>query len=233
MKKFVLGLLVFQLFTFAANAQIEKGSVFLGGRVNYNHNKNDSESRIYDPSVVTTNDIQINQFTFNPQIGYTLNNSLVIGTYIQIYSYKATSDRIQISDGATTGFEYLDKNNSFIVGFFVRKYVPFSERFSAFGELDAGIGKINEQHFAGNTSGTQEETEQKFNKFESNINIGLSYFPKKWMAIELSSNVLSFIHEGENREIENQKSEVNSNGFHIGLNASAINLGVSFFLNNK
>lgn len=233
MKKFLLGLLLFQFFTFAVDAQIEKGSIFLGGRMNYSYNTINSESTIFNPSLVTSNDIQSNQITFNPQLGYTLNNNIIVGTYLRIHSYKATSDRILISDGATTSIEYLDKNNSLILGFFVRKYVPFSDSFSAFGELNAGVGKINELHSAGDTSGTQDETEQKFNKFESNFNIGLSYFPKKWIAIELSSNLLSFIHQGENRDIENQKSEVNSNGFNIGLNASAIDLGVSFFLNDK
>ncbi|UZD21249.1 outer membrane beta-barrel protein [Algoriphagus halophytocola] len=233
MKKLLLGLLVFQLFNFSTNAQIEKGSIFVGGRVNYAHNNNDSESRIINPSVVTANNVQSNQFTFNPQLGYTLNNNLVIGTYLGINSYKATSDRIQLSDGSTTGFEYLNKNNSLIIGVFARKYIAFSESFSAFAEINAGTGKINELQSSEDTNGTQEEIEQNFNKFESNFNIGLSFFPKKWMAIELSSNLLYFSHQGENKETENQKSEVNANGFNIGLNASAINVGVSFFLNNK
>ncbi|WPR74791.1 hypothetical protein [Algoriphagus sp. NG3] len=41
MKKLLLGLLAFQLFYFAVYAQIEKGSIMLGGNVNFNNSNSE------------------------------------------------------------------------------------------------------------------------------------------------------------------------------------------------
>tara|TARA_R110002020_G_scaffold327607_2_gene543542 strand:- start:1075 stop:1419 length:345 start_codon:yes stop_codon:yes gene_type:complete len=113
----------------------------LGGNVNYTNSNSNSDANYEDFS--TFSHSKTNQFTLNPQVGFTLNNSWILGVYGNVSSSKTTSE-----------------NN--------------------------------------------------------------------WLAIELSTNLVTFTHS-DNILISNS----NSNSFDFGLNASAIHLGVSFFLNNK
>ncbi|WP_439489378.1 outer membrane beta-barrel protein [Algoriphagus sp.] len=233
MKKLLLGLLVFQFFVLAANAQIEKGSIMLGGNANYSNSNSNSDTRAVSPHTIQSNSTgNSNSFTFNPKVGFTLNNNWVVGPMLILSSSKGTSENNWVS-GSTTVIDYTTtKNSSFGGGAFARKYVPFNEYFSAFGEVNATANNRKEYRKSENSSEV-EESEIKYNEIQGSVHAGLAYFPKKWMAIELSANILQFAHHGRNQETEAQDHKVNYNSFGFNLNSSSINLGVSFFLNNK
>lgn len=233
MKKFLFGLLVFQFFTFTANAQLQKGSILLGGNVNYTNSNSNSDSKTVSPSPVnSTTDGNSNSFTFNPKIGFTLNNNWVVGPMLILSSSKGTSENIWVSGSSTVRDFTTTKNSSFGAGAFARKYLPFNEHFSAFGEVNVTANNRKEYRKSENSSDV-EESEIKFNEIRGSLHAGLTYFPKKWMAIELSANILQYSHFGQNRETEYQDFEFKQNSFGFNLNASSINLGISFFLNNK
>ncbi|WP_425636937.1 outer membrane beta-barrel protein [Algoriphagus yeomjeoni] len=233
MKRFLLGLFLFQLFTFAANAQIQKGSIMLGGNLNYMNSSSNSNSNISSPSTVnSTTDGKSNSFTFNPKVGFTLSNNWVVGPMLILSSSKGTSESNWLSGSNSITDYTTTKNSSFGAGAFARKYIQFSDNFSAFGEVNATLNNRKEYRSSENSS-QFEEAENKFNEIQGSIQAGLAYFPKNWIAIELSANILQYSHYGQNRDTELQDFETNQNSFGFNLNASAINLGVSFFLNNK
>lgn len=224
MKRFLLVLLVFQFFTFAANAQIQKGSVLLGGKINY--------TRTYSDLNITSGNLSSSgiisdAFSFNPQIGYTLKNNWVIGSILSFQLTKAVLN----GDNSNNNFADLTEYavNGFGVSLFARKYLPFGDKFSAFGELSSGglWNNITEKFESG--FGTATENRDHSTVLQTNLMAGLAYFPKNWLAIELSTNILTFTSSDQDSETSNSSSDT----LDFGFNSSAINLGVSFFLNNK
>ncbi|MBN3581203.1 hypothetical protein JYB64_02320 [Algoriphagus aestuarii] len=233
MKKLMFLLSLTQLLIFNANAQLEKGSIMLSGNMNYSTSNSNSVSKIVSPSPVnSTTNGNFNSFTFNPKVGFTLNNNWVIGPMLVLSSSKGTSENNWLS-GSNAVTDYVTtENSSFGGGAFARKYIPFNEYFSAFGEVNATVNDRKEYRKSENSS-ESEESENKYNEIRGSIHAGLAYFPKKWMAIELSANILQYSHFGQNRDTESQDFESNQNSFGFNLNSSSINLGVSFFLNNR
>ncbi|HCB46678.1 MAG TPA: hypothetical protein DEP37_09650, partial [Algoriphagus sp.] len=71
----------------------------------------------------------------------------------------------------------------------------------------------------------------KGRNFFTHIDVGLTYFPKKWLGIELSAQPLSYVYQIE--ESVQNNSSTNSNIFSFDLNTSSIFLGINFFLNKK
>tara|TARA_R110002020_G_scaffold337139_1_gene552632 strand:+ start:91 stop:771 length:681 start_codon:yes stop_codon:yes gene_type:complete len=226
MKKFLLGLLVFQFFTFVANAQLQKGSIMLGGKINYTNSNSDQE-RTTD--INTTRNAKSNSFSFDPKIGYTLGNNWVIGAIFRIQTGKSIIDATSYNNSNINNEKITDEQKAFGAGLFARKYFPFGDKFSAFGELNTGAiwNKYTSQYETSSTS--YDENETKYNEFQTGLLAGIAYFPKNWMAIELSTNLITFTSSDQESEI----SPSSSNSFDFGFNTSAINLGVSFFLNNK
>lgn len=229
MKKVILGLLVFQLFTFAANAQIQKGSILLGGKVNFVHTNTNSDQMKELMPQVTTQEIKSNEFLFNPQIGYTLDNNWVVGTMLTFKTGKSVNDANSSNSTTSSTERITNKSTAFGVGLFARKYFPFSDKFSGFAEVNSGALWNDYNSTYETSTQTPYESETNYTEYQTKLYAGLAYFPKNWMAIELSTNLITFTHSDQEGDI----TDSNNNSFEFGFNTSAINLGVSFFLNNK
>lgn len=171
MKKVLLGLLVFQLVTYAANAQIQKGSVLLGGKVNYSNENSEHSVQGF------SQDIKSNGFSIDPQIGIILENNWVIGSTLTIASSKSIiNDETVTSTNFNSGTR-TTKSNAFGVGLFARKYLPFGDKFSAFGELSSGA-LWNNSTTSYVTSSSTFDSESKYNSYQTSLSAGLAYFPK-------------------------------------------------------
>ena len=153
MKKFLLGFLVFHFLTFAVDAQIQKGSIMLGGNVNYTNNNSNSDTRAISPNTTRSNcKGSSNSFTFNPKVGFALNNNWVLGPMLILSSSKGTSENNWVSGSNTVTDYTTTKNSSFGGGAFARKYFPFNEHFSAFGEVNATANNRKEYRESSNSS---------------------------------------------------------------------------------
>ncbi|PZX54586.1 outer membrane protein with beta-barrel domain [Algoriphagus ratkowskyi] len=226
MKKVLLGLLVFQLVTFTANAQIQKGSVLLGGSINFANSNNDQQ-RTSD--LGSDRNTTSNEFSFDPKIGVALENNWVIGAMVIFKTGKSIMDATTYSSTNSSKEKLTNEQNAFGVGLFARKYFPFGDKFSAFGELNSGsLWNKNSSIYEYN-NGTPAESENKYTEYQTNLLAGIAYFPKNWMAIELSTNLVTFTSSNQ----ETNTIDYSNNSFDFGLNTSAISLGVSSFLNNK
>ncbi len=225
MKKLLLGLLVFQFFIFAANAQIEKGSIMLGGSVNFN-NSNSEELSGTLPDVSAYN-YDSHDFLFNPRFGYSIGNNWVIGTALAFNKGKITRKSASSTSSSSTMEEQISSHDAFGAALFARKYFPLGDKFSVFGELISGANWRNVNFRSNSSQGTSSENETKYTEYQTTLSAGLAYFPKNWLALELSTNLVSFTTGEQNQSSRKYDS------FSFGLNTSSINLGVSFFLNNK
>lgn len=58
----------------------------LGENMNYTNNNSNSNSNLFFPDYSSATDGRTNQFTFSPQIGYTLSDNWVMGTVITLNS---------------------------------------------------------------------------------------------------------------------------------------------------
>ncbi|SFB61091.1 outer membrane beta-barrel protein [Algoriphagus aquimarinus] len=226
MKRLLLVLLVFQCFTFAASAQIQKGSVLLGGSINFANSNNDQQ-RTSD--LGSDRNTTSNEFSFDPKVGVALENNWVIGAMVRFKSGKSIMDATTYSSTNSSKERLTNEQNAFGAGLFARKYFPFGDKFSAFGELNSGALKNRNTSMFEYNNGTPSENEVNYTEYETRLLAGIAYFPKNWMAIELSTNLATFTSSNQETTI----ADYSNNSFEFGLNTSAIYLGVSFFLNNK
>jgi hypothetical protein len=233
MKKFLLGLLLFQFFSFLANAQIQKGSIMLGGAFNFQNNQTNFDTQFQPQSFTSNSTVSSNSFSFNPKIGYSLDNNWMVGTLLILNSSKSTSEITTVNNGDITNGTETSEGFTYGVGFFTRKYFPFNDHLAAFGAINATISKLNSQ--VQSTSNSQEdfEVEGDYTNFGSSLQAGLTYFPKNWLAIELYTDLISFSQTSQKQENDSQNSKTTNSRFSSGLNTASFYFGVSFFLNNK
>jgi hypothetical protein len=233
MKKILLGLLMFQLFSFAANAQIQKGSILLGGAFNFQNNQTNFDTQYQPQSLTSKSTVNSNSFGFNPKIGYSLDNNWMVGTLLILNSSKSTSEATTVNDGDITNFTESRKGFTYGIGFFTRKYFPFNDHLAAFGAINTNISKQNNQVKSTNNSQGNIEVEGDYTALGSSLQAGLTYFPKNWLAIELYTDLIQFSRTSQKQDNDSQNSKTTNSGFSSGLNTASFYFGVSFFLNNK
>jgi|GEM_PF-1756226 len=233
MKKILLGLLVFQLVTFAANAQLQKGSFMLGGTFNFQNNLTNFDTNFQPQSFTSNSTVSTNSFSLNPKIGLSLDNNWMIGTILILNSSKSTSEVTTANDGDITNGTEIRKGFTYGLGFFTRKYFPFNDHLAAFGAINANVFNQKNNIESESNSSDDLESENKYNGFGSSVQAGLSYFPKNWLAIELYTDLIQLSHSCQKQENNSQNSKVLYNTFSTGLNTASFYFGISFFLNNK
>lgn len=202
MKKTIFAILPMLLFSLVAFAQLEKGTVLLGGGIGFN-----------STSEKTGIENKYQSFNVSPDIGYFIQDNWVIGVSLPLSWQDSRSN-------ANSTASHQLKTSSLGVGPFVRKYFPLVDKVSAFGQLSLGYGRQTTELTSGSSSSSS-----KANTFTANTNLGLSYFPKTWMAVNLSVSPLSYT------KTSHSNSEYSNFGFN--LSTSALSLGANFFLSKK
>lgn len=233
MKKFLLGFLVFQLLTFAANAQLQKGSIMLGGAFNFQNNLTNFDTNFQPQSFTSNSTVSTNSFSLNPKIGLSFDNNWMVGSILKLNSSKSTSEVTTANDGDITNGTEITKGFTYGVGFFTRKYFPFNDHLAAFGEINASVFNQKNNTESKSSFSDDIESENKYYGVGSSVQAGLSYFPKKWLAIELYTDLIQFSHSSQKQENNSQNSKIFYNTFSTGLNTASFYFGISFFLNNK
>lgn len=104
-------------------AEIKKGTVFIGGNIGFSHLSSKSDDSLYAPDNPGTN------FNFNPSVGWAIKDNLVFGINLG-YSYQKTNY-------ANPGSYY--ELNNYSAGVFLRKYKILGSGFSLFGETDLAL----------------------------------------------------------------------------------------------
>lgn len=219
MKKiFVLsfGLMLTSLTVFG---QFQKGNLFLGGQVNYSSIKQETE----DAQVLGGQLSKSNQFTFSPLIGLFVTEKTAVGLKFEYFNY--FRENFSIS-GQTPTFE----TDRLGFGLFVRRYFPVKDWVAFYGQGEINYNATTNLQKFNSNSGSETNTKS----IDFSTSLGLSFFPAKWISIDLSANPLSIYHQIEqqtNGNTTTTESKVNS--FVFNLNSNSFFLGAHFFLNKK
>lgn len=223
MKKSILAVLPLLFFSLAAFGQLEKGSVLLGGGIGFNSSTTTTDGPY---SLDETNN---SSFNFGLDAGYFFKDNWVIGLGLPLswQSMKTDFGANSSNDAAFT--EY----NSSSVGLspFARKYFSVGEKLSFFAQANLGYSHSSTEIIR-DPSINDPITTLESNKYNVVASIGLSYFPKDWLGVNLAICPLTYTYHANN-VLNETKYEVKGHTLDFGINTEAISLGVNFFLPKK
>ena len=197
------------------NAQITKGSFFLGGSVGFSTYKGDADLVDMDQKRTT--------YDFSPAFGKVVKDNLVVGGEMILGGYKVENNISTWDDRIQAG-----------AGVFVRKYFPVINKLYLFAHGRFGVAYVREEYKQPSTY-----TYSRGYTIGVGVNPGISYAitPKFHIETSLSSLVsLSLAHR--NTEYSNDQYVVNtkSNEFSMSSNAfsqTGLYIGIRFFWPGK
>lgn len=207
---FLTGVLIF---SFALNAQIKKGSVFLGGDISGSMQKTKSGG---------SSENEQNGFTVSPVVGKAIRDNLVFGVNGGIgfseNESASSSDSKQISYG---------------LGVFLRKYKPLGNSgFYLFLQ-----GGLNFSYYHSELEFAINSFKNDTKRYGAGVNAypGISYAVNKKLHLETGFNNLLYLNYWHEKHEEgiSPRTEYITNGFNIGTslnNISSLYLGFRVLL---
>ena len=216
-----------------ANAQIEAGKLMIGGSFGFGTSSGESTNTMGSTST-TTKDNSTMSFNLIPQVGYMINENLGAGLGIG-YDYSKTT-QFEAFDNGTDKFDNISKEGTFYISPFVRYYKNTGERAYAFGEfaLPIGMGSYNDLKMNDNNDGVIDNDPRKVFTFATQLSVGFNYFlndrcalEAKWAGLEYKSSTYS--QEGTTGNVDWKNEDKRSN-FGLGLDMTAISVGLRIFL---
>lgn len=219
MKKITLLSLAIILFASITNAQINKGSIYLGGNIGGGTTKfEDSNSPTEGKS---------SGFSINPAVGVAIKNNLIVGI------------NLNYTHGKTENFNgsQNNKRNGYGGGIFLRKYYPLSNVFYVFGEGDLGYFYQKWEYLQ--TPGYGYTGVNKQNSISASLFPGLAIHVTKSFYLETAfSNLIGIVYSNSNFTTNSlgTTSTGKQKDFSIQsslTNGSYLNIGVRFIIPKK
>jgi hypothetical protein len=211
-----LSIIAMLFFSLTSNAQINKGSIMLGGDFGGNFNS------AKDPDTVTN---KANNFSISPSIGFAVANNTIVG-FSLLYGF---------NNNKYYGEPEM-KGHSYGAGVFLRKYKPLSKNFYLFGE-----GEIMYTHASYNYSihnSSFIEYDSKADGIALNITPGIAYNLTNCIQLEASlQNLLSLGYSStkekaiDTNQLDYKSSSVYLNSSLNPISLSGISLGIRFWIN--
>ncbi|MFT7031874.1 MAG: hypothetical protein ACJA2S_000370 [Cyclobacteriaceae bacterium] len=199
---------------------ISKGKSFLGGGLNLKISD-------YSSDLNNGNDTEIDNslFSFSPYYGKFIKDKLAMG--IQLNSYYSNINTDNLNSGVIST-NWIRKNTTVVLSFFLRKYYTINEKFGAFikPSLTYNHGFINEENNSFDSSGSKtrfSSNEGNNNSLSLGASLGLYYFIASKFTLEanlgnifISKSFTSQKNKNErNGEITNTSSDSNSLDFNF------------------
>lgn len=217
MKK-VITLSITSIFCFviAANAQINKGSIMLGGTIyGSGNNVKNPDTSMYKTS----------SFTIAPALGFAVNTNTILGFSL---SYGTINTKYNGADNR-------QKLNAYGVGAFLRKYKLLAKNFYLFGE-----GNLMYNHSSYNYSiyNSGAEYDSKANSVSLNFTPGIAYNLTPSIQLETGLQNLLYVNYSSGNEDAKDPgyADYKQNSFSAGTSLSTISLnnifvGIRFWIN--
>lgn len=224
MKKNLLLLAVISFFAVTANAQIPKGSIFIGGSFNFS-------SENTKPTRTTDAETLYRSWSVRPQLGKAIDNNKIVGIFLN------TSGNLNRQSSPPSN---ISQTNSWVLGggVFLRNYFSIASRFYLFGESSLGMAATKSEGL--NDNGTVRFLYNKSKGFESNLSLtpGISFAATKKVHLEASLNNLFLLtfNSGRSEEFSapgNLYRETKTKYLRASANANGFSnlfLGVRFIL---
>ncbi|RYZ21702.1 MAG: hypothetical protein EOO16_11985 [Chitinophagaceae bacterium] len=184
----------------AANAQLNKGRIFLGGSISSNQTKN---TTVNTPADVVTKQ---QSTTIDPAVGFFIKDNLVVGVNVGFTQSKKTNSVV----GTTQ-----TKESIIAPGIFARQYFPLGGNFYFYGH--AGL------QYQGGTEETYTNTatlgKEKSNGVNLSVYPGVAYAIRRNFLLEVSlRNLFTAGFSSSKSEDNTGKVVAKSNNFNVGIN---------------
>jgi hypothetical protein len=208
MKKITFLTIAFCCLVFSSYAQINKGTVFLGGSLGFAHQKTE------------TNGTESKQNVANilPAIGIAVRNNLVAGVQLA-YSNNRLSDDVMGSE---------PYSRSYGGGVFVKKYRPLGRNFLLFGEASLDVRHIESQSYVN----IDYSVDGKGWQTSAGIHPGIAYSLSKHLQLEVALGDLvniSYSHSNNNNITIGGVTKTTQSNFSINTYfSSATNIYLGF-----
>jgi hypothetical protein len=196
-------------FRSVTEAQISKGSIWLGGNLGFSSSKNEDQDHSNS-----------NSYSVYPAIGLALRNNNVVGLELNFNRYH----RVSSSDTVTTTGKGL--------GLFDRQYWTMFKRFYVFADFEGNYTATTEDY---NYSNSSQHSTGKL--VELSASPGISFSVTKWFFLESAFNDLFYFNYSKKNKTQTDpsgkasyESHSVSGGVNFG-NQSAFVVGVRFIVN--
>jgi hypothetical protein len=218
MKTILLSLLL-AITSLSCLAQINKGTVLLGGNLSFSRNvsKNTSPMNKYSG--------EVNTFSLNPTLGFFVSDKWMAGLNIG-YSNVNSSNNNPLGSFPSESETNL---NLLSVGPVVRYYQPVSDKISFFGQANMGFG-FGKSTYESRYNGNSDTQEYNVSSFVIGLNPGVVFFLTRRIGLEASIGSLSFNRSSSKSESDDAEQENNSVG--ISFNPTQLGLGINYYFGN-
>lgn len=211
------------LLTTTSYGQINKGAIFIGGSLNLNFSKNDSDL----PAIISLGNQKSISSSLHPMAGVFLSENWQIGggfeyahsSYRYDYSYYVGGDLMESWQK--------QKSNLYSIDIFVTRYIHIKNAFyfNISCNLNAGVGNVNYY-----SPGLEDQTYDQ-SAIGMKLSPGLTYFVSNRWAIAASMGELYAKHQTIKNSDFDQDAKTTTAGF--SLKANTFSIGVQYYLNNS
>ena len=215
-------------FTFVSNAQISKGSLYLGGSIGYS--KTSEERTATSPTIPNTGELK--NLVVSPAIGIAVKQNFIAG--------------INFNYGKGTQNYFAGNNSKYdskVVGggVFLRRYYPVATRFYAYGELGAGYANVSNTQESNYGTGIFTGYQSKGWSVGASVSPGITYNVTKALFLEMEFANLLQLSYGKATQTEKSSPTATpyvttrkSFDFNTSLTSSSnLNVGVRFIIPKK
>lgn len=213
MKKIIFSIFaICVLFISTAQAQLEKGRMYLGAQVGFSSGTD--KNTIGNNSTSTSS----SSFSLLPSFGYFIGDKMSIGLGIGFSQQKT-------KPSSTT----TNTTNQFVIAPHFRYYVPTSsEQFAFFAqaELAIGTGSVKRESQSGVITSTSEDNLSSVSFF---VSPNFAYFPTKSWAIEFGFRGIGYESNTTKVKNSNPEEKTTSSAFVFDVNSFAPRLAMRYF----
>jgi hypothetical protein len=209
----ILGLL-----STGAFAQTSQGTKVVSGSIHFrSYTEDDKEQGNY------ISDYSSLYFSFASGVGYFLKDNLQVGLSAG-YNYQKVEN---IHDNEFSDYTSTDKNNTYSLSPYLKKYFPLSEKVALSTMLSAGldIGRRKyetESHYPSTS-------ESRSSGYFANLTPGVTFFPSERIGMSASFGNLGYYHSTS--KVENNDSKIirKSKTFDLDLSSSTFGIGFGYY----
>jgi hypothetical protein len=212
MKKLTLLIAIALFFLSSIQAQISKGSVWLGGNIGFSNSKNE-----------TGESFKNNYYSISPAIGVAIKENLILGLQ---FNYDRSVFKTEFNDQTIEHYG---------VDLFERKYWTIVKRFYAFGQFDLGYTKEKQKSIYGTSK-------EEINGWALSLGAGpgLSFELSRRFQLETLLSDLFYLSYGKSKRtntdpngiVSETKRQSSSGGVNFD-NASNLTIGIRFLLKKQ
>ncbi|MDH5365528.1 MAG: outer membrane beta-barrel protein [Cyclobacteriaceae bacterium] len=208
---YVLTLIVFSI-TSGAYAQIEAGSLFIGGNLGVSSGSSKSLN-----GSVTVDGPKTTSISVVPTVGYFLGSKLSVGAGVGLEYDKIKSTVAGVDSEATASLIIFRPNAKY--------FHSFTDNFYGFVEAGIGLGSGSSKSSAGGVTADG----PKISNISVYIAPGLTLFPTEKIGVDFRLNLINYYRNKSTDPTDSSIKDISS-GVNFGLNTLSPSVGIYYFL---